>query len=62
MRRPLGRRIRRRGPLNAPLTVSDESEDVRWFSLDDLPEMTPPGWRARAQHVAREAARRAHRQ
>lgn len=49
-------------PLNAPLTVSDESEDVRWFSLDDLPEMTPPGWRARAQHAAREAARRAHRQ
>lgn len=45
-------------PADAHLTVSEESEDVRWFPLDELPENVPPGWRLRVRQAAREASSR----
>lgn len=41
----------------APIVVSDESEDVRWFRVDALPAEVPDGFGERLRAV-REAARR----
>ena len=37
--------------------VSDESDDVRWFSVDDLPQEVPPGFGARLAGAIAEARR-----
>lgn len=37
--------------VDLPLVVSDESDDVRWFSLDALPEHVPSGFAARVDRV-----------
>ncbi|WP_243062274.1 NUDIX hydrolase [Humibacter sp. RRB41] len=36
---------------HATITVSDESEDVRWFPLHDLPPNTPDGLTTRLDHA-----------
>ncbi|WP_239073306.1 NUDIX hydrolase [Sediminihabitans luteus] len=38
--------------------VSDESEDVAWWPVDDLPESVPPGFRERLAGVLREVRSR----
>lgn len=43
-------------PRNALLSVSEESEDVRWFPIDDLPANVPPGWQMRVGSAARAAS------
>jgi 8-oxo-dGTP pyrophosphatase MutT (NUDIX family) len=35
--------------------VSDESEDVRWFPVDELPDQVPTGFGARLEYVRRKA-------
>ncbi|WP_104103899.1 NUDIX hydrolase [Arthrobacter sp. 08Y14] len=42
------------GP-DAVISVSDESEDVRWFPVDKLPAHVPAGFGARLEHVRRTA-------
>lgn len=37
------------------VAVSDESEDVRWFSIDELPAHVPAGFGARLERVRRTA-------
>lgn len=44
-------------PEDTAVTVSDESEDVRWFRLDALPAEVPPGLHARIDGARRTAAR-----
>ena len=36
-------------------SVSDESEDVRWFPINELPAQVPPSFRARLEEVRRRA-------
>lgn len=38
-------------PDDAPLLVSDESEDVRWWSLDALPHDVPSGFEGRLRRL-----------
>ncbi|WAP53010.1 NUDIX domain-containing protein [Arthrobacter sp. ATA002] len=40
---------------DAGVSVSDESEDVRWFPVDDLPARVPAGFGSRLEHVRRRA-------
>ena len=37
------------------IVVSDESEDVRWFLIDELPDQVPTGFRARLAYVRHRA-------
>ncbi|MDP9983311.1 8-oxo-dGTP pyrophosphatase MutT (NUDIX family) [Pseudarthrobacter oxydans] len=37
------------------IAVSDESEDVRWFPIDELPDQVPTGFGARLKYVRRRA-------
>ena len=39
------------------ISVSDESEDVRWFPINDLPARVPAGFSARLERVQRTAVR-----
>ena len=41
---------------DASILVSDESEDVRWFPVTQLPVQVPEGFRARLEGVRRAAA------
>ncbi|MDL9979223.1 NUDIX hydrolase [Microbacterium sp. ASV49] len=38
------------------ISVSDESEDVRWFPVDDLPGDVPPGFESRLEKAVRAAS------
>lgn len=40
---------------DAGISVSDESEDVRWFPIDELPAQVPAGFGARLERVRRTA-------
>ena len=40
---------------NVEIAVSDESDDVRWFPIDELPDQVPTGFGARLEHVRRRA-------
>lgn len=40
---------------DAEIAVSDESDDVRWFPIDELPDQVPAGFVARLEHVRRRA-------
>ncbi|MCC3270033.1 NUDIX domain-containing protein [Arthrobacter gengyunqii] len=46
---------------DAAVSVSDESEDVRWFPVDNLPAQVPAGFGARLEHVRRRAMSLQHR-
>lgn len=39
----------------AKISVSEESEDVRWFPVNELPTQVPAGFSARLDHVRRTA-------
>ena len=38
---------------DAEISVSDESEDVRWFPINDLPTQVPAGFSARLERARR---------
>lgn len=40
---------------DAEIAVSDESEDVRWFPINELPVQVPAGFCARLEHARRTA-------
>jgi 8-oxo-dGTP pyrophosphatase MutT (NUDIX family) len=40
---------------NVEIAVSDESDDVRWFPIDELPDQVPTGFGARLELVRRRA-------
>ncbi len=44
----------------ARVTVSEESDDVRWFPVDELPHQVPTGFRARLEHARRRAVSMIH--
>lgn len=43
-------------PVDAAITASDESDEVRWFPLDDLPADVPPGFATRLERAVRTAS------
>lgn len=45
---------------NVEVAVSDESEDVRWFPIDELPDQVPKGFGTRLEHVRRRAITLVH--
>ncbi|MGP4032356.1 NUDIX hydrolase [Pseudarthrobacter sp. 1C304] len=40
---------------NVDIAVSDESEEVRWFPVDELPDQVPTGFGTRVENVRRRA-------
>lgn len=40
---------------NVEIAVSEESDDVRWFPIDELPDQVPTGFGARLEHVRHRA-------